>query len=396
MALRPGFCDTAQALTTTTPSLLLPIAFHRPHHAPSASTWVERALRSDHWRGDGPFTAHAASLLSPLVGNGAVLLTTSCTQALELAALVLEVGPDDEVIVPSWTFVTTASAFALRGARLVFADCLPGTLCVDPADVARKRTSRTRAIVVVHYAGVACDMPALVALCDERCVLIEDNAHGLGGALHERPLGGWGAMATLSFHDTKNVSCGEGGALIVNDERFLERAGMLREKGVDRARFLRGEVSFYSWIDIGTSALLAEPLAALLCSQLEVFGSMQQRRATLWRRYQEALSSWAARLGVQQPHVPQGATNAAHLYWLRLPSPASRVLLTAHLAARCVDARFHYHDLSSSLAGLKVGGHRRECPTSEAVANDLLRLPLYPDLSDEQQQRVIDAVTAWR
>ncbi len=335
-------------------------------------------------------------MLSPLVGNGAVLLTTSCTQALELAALLLDLGPNDEVIVPSWTFVTTASAFALRGARLVFADCLPTTLCIDPVDVARKKTARTRAIVVVHYAGIACDMPALQALCDEHCVLVEDNAHGLGGALNGRALGSWGALAALSFHDTKNVSCGEGGALIVNDERFLERASVLREKGVDRARFLRGEVSFYSWVDVGTSALLAEPLAALLCSQLEVFASMQQRRAVLWAQYQHAMASWATRNGVQQPHVPEGAEGASHLYWLRVASPAARTLLIAHLAARGIDARFHYHDLSSSFAGLKLGGHHRNCPTSEAVANDLLRLPLYPDLSDEQQQRVVDAVAAWR
>ena len=370
------------------------IPFTRPHRSGREAALVGDALAGDHWRGDGPYTARASSLLSPLVGGGKVLLTTSCTHALEMSALLLAVGPGDEVIVPSFTFVSTASAFALRGARVVFADVDPRTLCLDPADVARKVTSRTRAVVVVHYAGVAADVDALREAASS-AALIEDNAHSLFGTWRGRPLGSFGRMATQSFHDTKNLSCGEGGALVLNDRALEERAEIVREKGTNRARFFRGQVDKYTWVDVGSSYLPSDLLAAVLVAQLEVAPAIQKARHRTWSRYQDALAPWAARHGVQQPHVPDGAAHAAHLYWMRVRDLATRQALIAHLAAAGIQATFHYQPLHLSEVGAKAGGKPGDCPVSELVADTLVRLPLYTDLGDADIDRVLTAVTSF-
>ncbi len=370
------------------------IPFSRPHRTGQEAARVAEALAGGHWRGDGPFTRQAAELLAPWLGGGKVLLTTSCTHALEMCALLLDLGPGDEVIVPSFTFVSTASAFALRGARVVFADVDPRTLNLDPADVARRVTPRTRAVVAVHYAGVAVDAQAVVAAAPG-ATLVEDNAHGLFGAWQGRPLGSLGRLATQSFHDTKNLSCGEGGALVVNDPALAERAEIVREKGTNRARFFRGQVDKYTWVELGSSYLPSDLLAAVLVAQLEAAPAIQRARHRVWARYHAELAPWAARHGVQQPHLPAGAEHPAHLYWLRVRDLAARTALLAHLAAAGVQATFHYQPLHLSTVGRAAGGQPGDCPVSEAVADTLVRLPLYADLDAGDVDRVIAAVTAF-
>lgn len=368
------------------------IPFNRPHRTGREAAYLAEALGSDHWRGDGPFTRKATALLSARVGGAPCLLTTSCTHALELAALLLELGPGDEVIVPAFTFVTSASAFALRGATIVFADVDPRTLDLDPAAAAAKITPRTRAIVCVHYAGVACDLDALTAL---GVPVVEDNAHGLFGSWRGRPLGSVGALATQSFHDTKNIGCGEGGALVCNDPRFVERAEILREKGTNRARFFRGQVDKYTWVDLGSSYLPSDLLAAVLTAQLEGADAIQAARHAVWARYHAELAPWAAHHGVQQPHLPDGAAQPAHIYWMRVRDLATRTALLAHLAARGVGATFHYQPLHLSEVGLRAGGQPGDCPVTELAADTLVRLPLYADLSAAEVDRVIAAVTSF-
>lgn len=368
------------------------IPFHRAYRSGSEARWVTRSLEAPAWHSDGPMAAEAARLLAGGVGNGRVLLTPSCTAALELFALALQIGPGDEVIVPSFTFVSSASAFALRGARIVFADVEPKTLGLDPVDVERKLTPRTRAVLCVHYAGVPCDVLRLLELCRGGPLLIEDNAHGLFGALDGRALGSFGAAAAYSFHSTKNFSCGEGGALVVHDASLSPRAELLREKGVDRAAFVRGETPYYTWRDIGSSFLLSEHLAALLVAQLEAAEVVQARRRVLWTRYREALSPLEAQAGIDLPRAPAGSTVAAHNFWLMVRSEAERSALLGKLRAAGIDARFHYHALHLSDVGRALGGRPGDAPVSERAATTLVRLPLYPDLSDEEQDRVIDAV----
>lgn len=369
-----------------------PIPFNRPHRTGREATYAAEALASDHWRGDGPFTARASALVSAAVGGAPTLLTTSCTHALELAALLLSIGPGDEVIVPSFTFVSSASAFALRGARVVFADVSPATLNLDPVSVEARLTARTRAVVAVHYAGVACDLDRLVAL---GVPVVEDNAHGLFGRWRGRPLGSVGALATQSFHDTKNLACGEGGALVINRRELVERAEILREKGTNRARFFRGQVDKYTWVDVGSSYLPSEILAAVLTAQLEGAEAIQAARHQVWARYHRELADWAARHDVALPHLPDGAEHPAHLYWLRVADLATRTRLLEHLRGRGVGATFHYQPLHLSEVGRAAGGAVGDCPVTEQVADTLIRLPLYADLTAAEVDRVVDAVTAF-
>ncbi len=370
------------------------IPYNRPHRGAGEAALVTEALAGDRWCGDGPFTARAAALLSPLVGGGTVLMTTSCTHALELAALLLDVGPGDEVIVPAFTFVSTASAFALRGARVAFADVDPATLDLDPASVARLVTPRTKVMVPVHYAGVACDHEALTAVAPG-VTIIEDNAHGLFGSWRGRPLGSLGRLATQSFHETKNVSCGEGGALVINDPALVERAEILREKGTNRARFFRGQIDKYTWVDVGSSYLPADLLAAVLVAQLEGAAATQAARTAIWARYHAELAPWATRHGVQRPHLTAGAVQPAHLYWLRVRDLDTRSRLIAHLAAHGVQATFHYQPLHLSEVGRKAGGQPGDCPVTELAADTLVRLPLYADLTAAEVDRVIAATTSF-
>ncbi len=355
--------------------------------------YMAEAVESGHLSGDGPFTGKCSKLLEDLIGAEKVLLTTSCTHALEMCALLLRLQPGDEVIVPSFAFVTTVNAFVLRGAKPVFADIRADTLNLDETGIRERITPRTRAIVALHYAGVACEMDEIMNISRETGVaVVEDNAHGLFGSYKGRCLGGFGALAAQSFHETKNYSCGEGGALVINDGRWVERAEILREKGTNRSRFFRGEIEKYSWVDLGSSYLLSELQAAFLYAQLEARLQIQARREQLWQRYETALRDWAQRFEVRLPQVPGHCTHPHHLFYLVLSSAKSRSELIAHLGRRGILAVFHYLPLHLSEMGRGFGGRSGDCPVSEDLNERVLRLPLYYALSDQEQEEVIEAV----
>jgi dTDP-4-amino-4,6-dideoxygalactose transaminase len=373
-----------------------PIVFNRPYRASRELANMAAVLDSGHTKGDGLFTSSASAKLKTITGAPHVLLTTSCTSALEMTGLLLELCPDDEVIVPSFTFPSVATSIALRGAKCVFADIDSDTGNLDPVSVEGVLTERTKAMVVVHYGGVAADMEGLLALADSYGIaIVEDNAHGLGGAWRGHRLGTIGTMGTLSFHETKNVQCGEGGALLLRDEVLRERAEIMREKGTDRARFLRGEVDKYSWQDIGSSYLPSELNAAVLDAQLDEFVVIQAARHRVWDSYAAALPDWARRNDVRLMTVPADRRHTAHLYYLRTPTEQHRDDLIAHLAARGISAPFHYVPLDSSPGGLKLGRTPIPCVRTAEFAATVVRLPLWPELRDEQVARVIDAVTAF-
>ncbi|MEV0346400.1 dTDP-4-amino-4,6-dideoxygalactose transaminase [Nonomuraea sp. NPDC050680] len=376
---------------------LTAIPFNLPHISENELNYLAEAVLRRFTRGDGPFTERATRLLAEITEAPRVLLTTSCTHALEMSALLLDLRPGDEVIMPSFTFMSTANAYALRGAVPVFADCRPDTLNLDERRLEAAITDRTRAIVVVHYAGVGCAMEVIGELADRHgLAVIEDNAHGLGGFYQDRPLGSFGRMAAQSFHETKNIQCGEAGALLLNDADLGERAEILREKGTDRSRFFRGQVDKYRWVDIGSSYLPSDVLAAQLTAQLESFDKIQFRRHYAWDRYHEELADWAAENGVAQPTIPDECAHPAHLYYLLLPDLANRQAFIAHLAERDVQAAFHYQPLHDSPAGLRYGRTAPGgCRVTEEVADRLVRLPLFADLDDTHLSRVIDAVRAY-
>jgi len=347
--------------------------------------------------GDQSYSRKCQALLEEVLGAPKVLLTTSCTHALELAALLLDIGPEDEVIVPSFTFVSTANAFVLRGARIRFADIRPDTLNIDENQIERLVTPRTRAMVPVHYAGVGCEMDTLSAIARaHRIAIVEDNAHGLFGKYKQRWLGTLGTLSTQSFHETKNITCGEGGALVVNDPAFVERAEVMREKGTNRSRFFRGQVDKYSWVDLGSSYVMSDVLAAFLYGQLEVWRQIQDKRKRIWQLYHAELADWAAARDIRCPIVPEGCEQAYHMYYLLLPSLAIRQALIAFLKARGIMAVFHYLPLHLSPMGQKLGGRPGDCPVSETVSDRLLRLPFFNSLDPASQGRVIDAIRDFR
>ncbi len=321
------------------------------------------------------------------------MLTTSCTHALEMSALLLNVQPGDEVIMPSFTFVSTANAFALRGAVPRFVDIRPDTLNLDEAKLEPLVGRRTRAIVAVHYGGVACEMDSIEQIAFRHSLdVIEDNAHGLLGAFNGQQLGTFGRLATLSFHATKNFTCGEGGALIVNDPDLVDRAEIIREKGTDRASFFRGEIDKYTWVDLGSSYPPSEILAAFLLAQLEAHERIQSTRRAIWQRYDSALRDWATANDVRLPSVPDSCDHAYHLYWIVMPEPEQRARLIEHLGALGIFAVFHYLPLNLSPMGRRLGGREGDCPVAESVADRLLRLPFYNDLSESDQQAVVESI----
>lgn len=371
------------------------IPFNRPHVAPAAREYALEALAGAHHAAGGSFARRCEQLLEELLGAERVLLTTSGTDALELAALLAEVGPGDEVVLPSFTFVSDAVVFAARGARPVFVDIRPDTLNMDADAAAAAVGERTRAVVPTHYAGVGCELEPLGEALEHhpRATLIEDNAHGLFGRRGGRPLGSSGALSMLSFHETKNISCGEGGALVINDGRLVDAAEVALEKGTDRRRFLRGEAARYTWVALGSSHAPAELLAAVLLGELEARDEIQRRRAQAWQRYASALADWAEARGARLPVVPDDCEQPAHLFYLLMPSKPGRDRLIAHMAARGILAVFHYVPLHSSPMGRQFGSP--SLPVTDRVSASLVRLPLYADLSSEQQDRVIDAVLAF-
>jgi len=371
------------------------IPFNRASFHGNERVYMEQAITNGSISGNGEFTRRAEAALSALHGGAATLLTTSCTHALEMSARLLDLQPGDEVIVPSYTFVSSASAFMWNGARPVFADSRADTLNIDPADVAGLITPRTKAICIVHYAGVGADPREFAELAARHGIaLIEDNAHGLGGSFDSQRLGTFGAMSTLSFHETKNITCGEGGALVINDPSLVERAEILREKGTNRARFLRGQVDKYTWVDNGSSWVMSDMLAAILTAQLERFDEIQERRLMLWQRYQDGLADWAAQAGVLLPHIPAEADHTAHMFHLRLPSLEHRDAFIAHMRDRGVQTVFHYQALHESPVGLSLQ-EDHACLVASEASHTLVRLPLFYDLSDVDQKTVIDAATAF-
>ena len=369
------------------------IPFNRPCLAGREEEYMRRAVARGHLSGDGDFTRACHAYLERSLGIPAALLTTSCTHALEMAAILLRIAPGDEVIVPSFTFVSTANAFVLRGARPVFADIRPDTLNLDETRLESLVTPRTRAILAMHYAGVGCEMDSILTIAGNRGVaVVEDNAHGLFGRYKGKALGTFGCLATLSFHETKNFTCGEGGALLINDPRYIERAEVIREKGTHRTRFFRGEVNKYTWVDVGSSYLPSDLLAAFLLAQLEARDQIQARRKRLWERYAEGLRDWADDRGVRLPAVPGDREQPFHLFYLILPSRESRQGLIAYLKERGILAVFHYLPLHLSEMGRSFGAAPGDCPVTEDLSDRLVRLPFFNDLTEEEQTRVVDTI----
>lgn len=354
---------------------------------------IRQAIDNGHISGDGPFTKRCEELLAGLVGSHRALLTTSCTHALELAALLLDLEEGDEVIVPAFTFVSTAAAFALRGARPVFVDIRPDTLNLDEAALATLVTGRTRAIVPVHYAGVGCEMETILDVGERAgAVVVEDNAHGLLGAYRDRALGSFGALAAQSFHETKNLTSGEGGALLLNDPQYFQEAEIIREKGTNRKSFFRGEVDRYTWVGLGSSYVQSDLLAAFLLAQLEARDAIQARRREIWHRYESDLAGWAEETGTRLPVVPEHCQQAYHMFYVLLPSLSARERLVAHLGERGILAVFHYLPLHLSPMGRQYGGREGQCPVTEDVADRLLRLPFYTALTEAEQAEVIATI----
>jgi dTDP-4-amino-4,6-dideoxygalactose transaminase len=373
------------------------IPFNRPLVLPSAYHYLRQAVANMHLSGDGPFTRKCHALLEQGLGVPRALLTTSCTHALEMAALLLNIQPGDEVIVPSFTFVSTVNAFVLRGAVPIFVDVRPDTLNLDERLLQRAFTRRTRAVVPVHYAGVGCEMDVICDLARRHGVaVVEDNAHGLFGKYRGRWLGTFGVLATQSFHETKNFNCGEGGALLINDHDLIERAEILREKGTNRNRFFRGMVDKYTWVDVGSSYLPSDVLAALLFAQLEQREHVQARRRHLWHGYAERLGEWAERRAYGLPVVPPDCEQTYHLFYVLLSSLEERTAFLAHLRAQGVQGVFHYLPLHLSAMGRRFGGREGVCPVTEAVSDRLVRLPLFHDLSDADQDRVVEAILSFK
>ena len=354
---------------------------------------IFRAMTIGQIAGDQTYSKKCHALLEQVLGIKRALVTTSCTHALEMSAMLLDIQPGDEVIVPSFTFVSTANAFVLKGARIVFADIRPDTLNLDESRLEALITTRTKAIVVVHYAGVGCEMSAIMEIASRHGIpVIEDNAHGLFGKYRGQWLGTFGAMATQSFHETKNITCGEGGALLINEPVFVERAEIIREKGTDRSKFFRGQVDKYTWVDFGSSYVMSDVLAAFLYAQLEVWETIQSKRREIWEYYDGALRKWAEWHGIGCPVVPAHCDQSYHMYYLFMGSLEERQAFIEHLKARGVLAVFHYVPLHLSLMGRKVGGLGPDCPISEEASERLVRLPFFNAMMRDEQDRVIEAV----
>lgn len=373
------------------------IPFNRSDFRGKELEYINTAVLGGQISGDKSFTRKAQKLLETELGLPACLLTTSCTHALEMAALLLDVGPGDEVIVPSFTFVSTASAFTLRGATPVFSDIRPDTLNLDEQRLPGLITEKTKAIVPVHYAGVACEMDSIMQVAQEHNVhVVEDNAHGLFGKYRGRWLGSIGQLATQSFHETKNISCGEGGALLVNDANLLERAEIIREKGTNRSKFFRGEVDKYSWVDMGSSYVPSDLLAAYLLAQLEAKSEIQSAREKIWKRYQRELHAWSNENQIRQPTIPDDCEPAWHLYYLILPDLETRHRLIQFLQNRQILAVSHYVPLHSSPVGSRLTRQESDCPVTSRVSETLLRLPFYNSMSESEQTTVIDAIKSFQ
>lgn len=372
------------------------LPFNIPPYVPQCSDYVTQVIQNRKICGDGPFTARCNEALEALTGAPKALLTTSGTSALEMAAILLDIQPGDEVIMPSFTFVSTANAFALRGAKIVFVDVQPDTMNLDPLCVRAAITPHTRAIVPVHYAGVCCDMDALGDIAREHgLAMVEDAAQAVGSFYKDRPAGSMSHVGCFSFHETKNYSMGEGGAVILNDPRMVERAEIIREKGTDRSRFYRGQVDKYTWVDIGSSFLPSELNAAYLLAQLEQRASITAARMARWEQYDAGLAPLEQRGLIERMKVPADCVHNAHMYYIKLRSLEERSRLIAFLAEHDICAVFHYIPLHSATAGLKYGRFVGEDRYTTALSERLLRLPMFYELTEADCARVIETISAF-
>jgi dTDP-4-amino-4,6-dideoxygalactose transaminase len=369
------------------------IPFNRPRLVGNEHLYIDEALLSGKLSGNGTFAGRCATALERRLGAERALITPSCTAALEMTSILAGFEKGDEVIMPSFTFVSTANAFALHGGVPVFVDSDPLTLNIDPEAMAAAITPRTKAIVVVHYGGVACDLEKIKALVDEHdLILIEDAAHSLPASWRARPLGSVGHLSTFSFHETKNVHCGEGGALVINEPAMVERAEIIQEKGTDRSRFFRGEVDKYTWQDLGSSYLLSEVSAAFLWAQLEMLDEITAERRRIWDQYHEAFESLEANGVLRRPVVPEDCEHSGHLYYLLTPTAAGRDALISRLAEDGVRSVFHYMPLHDSPAGERLGRTPHPIVVARSASERLLRLPLWSGMDQGAVDRVIDAV----
>jgi dTDP-4-amino-4,6-dideoxygalactose transaminase len=377
----------------TSAAPLVTVPFNQPYATGAELSYIQEAIDAAHLSGNGPFSKRCTDHLRQILGAEAVLLTHSCTGALEMAALLTEVGPGDEVIMPSFTFTTTATAFVLRGATPVFVDIREDTLNLAEDLVEDAVTSRTKAIVPVHYAGVGCAMDGLMAIGQRHgLAIVEDAAQGFGATVAGRPLGSIGALGALSFHETKNVISGEGGALILNDPALVERAEILQEKGTNRRAFFRGQVDKYSWVDVGSSFLASELGAAFLWAQLEKAEWINAQRHAVWDRYHVGFADLEASGFVRRPIIPDDAGHNAHLYYLLLPTGAERDAALDRMTTAGVSAVFHYVPLHSSPAGRRFGRPAGDMSVTDDTSSRLLRLPLWVGMTDEQIDHVIETV----
>jgi dTDP-4-amino-4,6-dideoxygalactose transaminase len=369
------------------------IPFNKPSLTGMEQTYISEVIAMGQISGDGFFTEKCHAFLEKDLGVSKVLLTTSCTHALEMAALLLDIQPGDEVIVPSFTFVSTVNAFVLRGACPLFIDIRPDTLNLDEDQLERLITPRTKAVLPVHYAGVGCEMDDILNIARRYGIaVIEDNAHGLFGKYKGKLLGTFGCLATQSFHETKNLTCGEGGALLINEPEFIERAEIIREKGTNRSRFFRGQVDKYTWVDVGSSYLPSDILAAILYAQLESRDRIQQNRKRIWENYFQGLQDWAQDHDVRLPIIPDHCEQPYHMFYLLMPSLEERHALIEHLQAHSILSVFHYLPLHLSDMGRQFGGKEGDCPVTEDISDRLLRLPFYNSLSEAEQSLVVEAI----
>ena len=372
------------------------IVFNRPSLAGNEQLYISQVIAAGRLSGDNSFTRECHALLENELGVCRALLTTSCTHALEMAALLLDIRPGDEIVATSFTFVSTVNAFVLRGARPIFVDIRPDTLNLDETQLERLITPRTKAIIPMHYAGVGCEMDAILEIGGRHGIaVVEDNAHGLFGKYKDQYLGTFGCLAALSFHETKNFTCGEGGALLINDPRHIGRAEIIREKGTDRSRFFRGQVDKYTWVDLGSSYLPSDILAAFLYAQLEARERIQAKRRAVWEYYHEHLLGWARNQGVRVPFVPIYCEQPYHMYYMVMPSSEQRRAFIAHMRTRGIPSVFHYLPLHLSEMGRRFGGQPGDCPVTEEVSDRLVRLPFHNELSEADQASVVAAVTEY-
>lgn len=371
----------------------LRVDFNRPITVGNEFEYMRQAIENVHISGDGPFTKKCHEFLEHELAVPKALLTTSCTHALEMSAILLDIQPGDEVIIPDFTFVSTVNSFVLRGATPRFIDVRPDTLNLDESKLEALITPRTKAIVPVHYAGVGCEMNSIMEIANRyNIAVVEDNAHGLFGKYKGRYLGTFGSMASQSFHETKNFTSGEGGALLINDETLVERAEIIREKGTNRSRFFRGQVDKYTWVDMGSSYLPSDMLAAFLFAQFEQRQKIQLHRKQVWEIYAAGLKDWAAAHNVRLPYIPAHCEQSYHMFYLLLPTLDLRQKLISYLRERGIYSVFHYLPLHLSDMGQEFGGREGDCPVTECVSDQLIRLPFHNALTSDDQEIVIESI----